>query len=91
MMHGREKSDFGIVAMKSANKFAQADAESVERRPVAKENANQSNKHRTQSRERLSQRLDQCTRESKKAIKQNGLRRYCTTLHRKFLRWHFRG
>ena len=50
MMHGREKSDLGIVAVKSANKFAQADAESMERRPGAKENANQSNKHRTQSR-----------------------------------------
>lgn len=85
MMHGREKSDLGIVAVKSANnsmtvlfakanKTAQADAESMERRPGAKENASQSNKHRTQSRSVLLFRLrlgfvptiGSCTRESKK-------------------------
>ena len=65
MMHGREKSDLGIVAVKSANKFARADAESMERRPGAKENASQSNKHRTQSRERLSQRLDRVRERAK--------------------------
>ena len=65
MTHGREKSDLGIVAMKSANKFARANAESMELRGGAKENASQSNKHRTQSRERLSQRLER-VRESEK-------------------------
>jgi hypothetical protein len=49
MMHGPEKSDLATVAMKSTNnsmrglfakvnKTAQANAESVEPRPVAKEN-----------------------------------------------------
>ena len=88
MMHGREKSDLGIVAVKlannsmtglfaKANKTAQADAESMERRPGAKENASQSNKHRTQSRERLSQRLD-CVRERAKSHKTE---RFTSLLH----------
>jgi hypothetical protein len=61
MMHGREKSDLGIVAMKSANnsmsglfakanKTARANAESMEPRPGAKENTRLSNKHRAQNR-----------------------------------------
>ena len=74
MTHGREKSDLGIVAMKSANKFARANAESMELRGGAKENASQSNKHRTQSRRfcfsasgsGLVPTIGTCTRESEK-------------------------
>ncbi len=66
MMHGWEKSDLGIVAVKSANKSAQAAAEPMEPRPGAKENASQSNKHRAQNRERLSQRLDRVRERAKK-------------------------
>ena len=88
MMHGREKSDLGIVAVKSANnsmtilfakanKSAQADAESMERRPGAKENASQSNKHRAQNRARLSQRLDR-VRERAKSHKTE---RFTSLLH----------
>ncbi len=77
MMHGREKSDLGVVAVKSANKFAQANAELMERRPGAKENTSQSSKHRTQSRERLSQRLDR-VRERAKSHKAE---RFTSLLH----------
>ncbi len=77
MMHGQEKSDLGIVAMKSANKFAQANAETMERRPGAKENTSQSSKHRTLSRESLSQRLDR-VRERAKSHKTE---RFTSLLH----------
>jgi RNA-directed DNA polymerase len=77
MMYGREKSDLGIVAVKSANKFAQANAELMEPRPGAKENASQSNKHRAQNRERLSQRLDR-VRERAKSHKTE---RFTSLLH----------
>ena len=68
MMHGHEKSDPAIVAMKLANKTvtgsaAQAAgvppvAESVERRTGIKGNANQQSTHWTQSQARVSQALD---------------------------------
>ncbi len=58
MMNKPEKSDLGIVAMKSANKAAQAAAESIERRPRTEGNAERSSTHRTQGRARVSQRLD---------------------------------
>ena len=38
MMHGRQKSDLGVVAQKLANKPGRPGAESVERRPGAKGN-----------------------------------------------------
>ena len=41
MMHGPEKSDPGIVAMKPANKTEQSVAEPVERRAGTKGNADQ--------------------------------------------------
>ena len=59
MMHGREKSDLAIVAVKPANKAKEAHcggvcggdaAESVERRAGAKGNAHQQSTYRTQSR-----------------------------------------
>ena len=67
MMHGREKSDLAIVAMKPANKAneptAEAStganaAESVERRAGAKGNAHQQSTHWTQSQARVSQALE---------------------------------
>ena len=47
MMHGPEKSDPGIVAMKPANKTEQSVAEPVERRAGTKGNADQQSTCRT--------------------------------------------
>jgi len=58
MMHGPEKSDPAIVAMKPANKAEQSAAESVERRAGTKGNADQQSTHRTQSRANVSQALE---------------------------------
>ena len=55
MMHGREKSDLVIVAMKSPNKTGGPAAEVMERRAGAEENAIQHRTRRTQSRESVSQ------------------------------------
>ena len=58
MMHGPEKSDPAIVAMKPANKAEQSAAESVERRAGTKGNADQQSTHRTQRRHRVAQALE---------------------------------
>src|SRR5438552_15714348 len=68
MMHGHEKSDFAIVAMKPANKAEQPAAEQsaaeptatepVERRAETKGNAGQQSTHRTQSWVSVSQALE---------------------------------
>src|SRR5215471_452083 len=67
MMHGREKSDLAIVAMKPANKANEPTAEAstganaaepVERRAGAKGNAHQQSTHWTQSQVRVSQALE---------------------------------
>ena len=68
MMHGHEKSDLVIVAMKPANKVAraasersvavQAAAELVEPRAGTKGNADQQSTHRTQSRASVIQALE---------------------------------
>jgi hypothetical protein len=58
MMHGREKSDSAIVAVKPANNDEQPSAESVERRAGAEGNAGQDRTHRAQDRESVSQGLD---------------------------------
>ena len=50
MMHGHEKSDPAIVAMKPANKAERSAAESVERRAGTKGNAGQLSTRWTQSR-----------------------------------------
>src|SRR4029077_18543567 len=55
MMHGREKSDSVIVAVKSPNKTGEPGAEAMERRAGAEENASQERTRRTQSRESVSQ------------------------------------
>jgi len=69
MMHGTQKSDSPIVAMKPANKPESSGAESVEPRGGAEGNADQSRTCRTQSRESVFQRLDrvrQAARQRKK-------------------------
>ena len=58
MMHGRQKSDLGVVAQKLTNKPGRPEAESVERRPRAKGNRVGLHTHRTQGRVSVSQRLD---------------------------------
>ena len=67
MMHGREKSDLAIVAMKPANKANEPTAEAstganaaepVERRAGTKGNAGQQSTRRTQSRISVSQALE---------------------------------
>jgi hypothetical protein len=67
MMHGREKSDLAIVAMKPANKANEPAAEAsaaanaaepVERRAGTKGNASQQSTHWTQSQARVSQALE---------------------------------
>ena len=58
MMHGPEKSDPAIVAIKPANKAEQSAAESVERRAGTKGNAGQQSTCRTQSRANVSQALE---------------------------------
>ena len=71
MMHGREKSDPAIVAMKPANKVALAAAELVEPRAGAEGNAGQQNTRRTQTRARVTQALDrvrQAARQRKKEL-----------------------
>ena len=58
MMHGLEKSDSAVVAVKPANNAAPAVAEWVEPRAGTEGNAEQTHTRRTQSRERGSQGLD---------------------------------
>ena len=55
MMHGRERSDLVIVAMKSPNKTGGLAAEAMERRAGAEENASQHRTRRTQSRGSVSE------------------------------------
>jgi hypothetical protein len=64
MMHGPEKSDPAIVAMKPANKAEQSAAESVERRAGTKGNADQQSTRRTQSRASVSQALERIRQEA---------------------------
>ena len=58
MMHGREKSDPAIVAVKLTNKAGQPDAELVEPRAGTKGKAGQQSTRRAQNRESVSQALD---------------------------------
>jgi len=77
MMHGREKSDFSIVASKLANKTGQPEAESVERREGTKGNTGEQHKRRTQSRESMSQELDRV----RKAAQDKKKERFTALLH----------
>ena len=58
MMHGHEKSDSVIVAVKPANKAEQSAAELVEPRAGTKGNAGQQSTHRTLRRISVSQALE---------------------------------
>jgi len=58
MMHGMEKSDSGVVAMKSANKGASVPAESMERRTEPKGNPGSQSTRRAQDRESVTQAAD---------------------------------
>ena len=58
MMHGREKSESAIVAVKSANKVGRPTAELMEPRADAKGNASQQRTRRAQDRESVSQALE---------------------------------
>ncbi len=58
MMHGREKSESAIVAVKSANKVGRPTAEPMELRADAKGNASQQRTRRAQDRESVSQALE---------------------------------
>ena len=58
MMNGQEKSDFGLVAEKPANKGGEPSAERVEPRPETKGNVGQQSTHRAQDRARVTQALD---------------------------------
>ena len=57
MMHGREKSDLVVVAVKPTNKAEQSAAELVEPRTGTKGNAGQQSTCRAQDRESVSQAL----------------------------------
>jgi RNA-directed DNA polymerase len=57
MMHGRKQSDPVVVAAKSSNKSVQTEAEAMEPRAGAEENASGQNTLRTLSRDRVTQAL----------------------------------
>jgi len=79
MMHGHEKSDDAIVAMKPTNKAERSAAEPVERRAEAKGNAGQQSTHRAQYRVRVAQALA-CLRQTFAVVTQGGnrMRESCT-------------
>src|SRR3954451_20030142 len=77
MMHGREKSDPEIVAMKPANNAAPAAAELVERRTGTKGNAGQQSTLRAQDRAGVSQALDRI----RQAARHNKKERFTALLH----------
>ena len=77
MMHGREKSDLFIVAMKPMNKAGRPGAESVERRKGAEGNMVEPHMRRTPSRESVSSGLDR-VRQAAKARKKE---RFTALLH----------
>src|SRR5712691_9549059 len=76
-MHGPEKSDSGIVAMKSTNKAGRPAAESAEPRPGTKGNADRQSTHRAQSRARVTQALDRV----RKAARQRKKEQFTSLLH----------
>ena len=77
MMHGREKSDPAVVAMKLANEAAQAVKEPMEPRAGAEGNAGQHNTHRAQDREHVSQGLDRI----RQAARQRKEEKFTALLH----------
>jgi RNA-directed DNA polymerase len=69
-MHGREKSDPAIVAVKPANKVGPTTAEQVERRAGAEGNAGQQSMRRAQDRESVSQALGRIRRAARQRRKE---------------------
>jgi RNA-directed DNA polymerase len=76
-MHGGEKSDLAIVAVKSANEPGQPEEERTEPRAGAKENAARQRTRRAQERASVSQRLDRI----RKAARERKQERFTTLLH----------
>ncbi len=77
MMHGREKSDSAILAMKPANNAGQLAAEWVERRAEAEGNMVEPRTRRTPSRESVPQGLDRV----RQAAKERKKERFTALLH----------
>jgi RNA-directed DNA polymerase len=77
VMHGHEKSDPAIVAVKLANEGGQPPEERVEPRAGAEGNTEQHGRHRTPSRESLSHGLDR-VRQAARTRKQE---RFTALLH----------
>ena len=77
MMHGSEKSDLAIVAVKPANNAGQPAAEWVERRAGAEGNAVKHRTRRAQDRESVSQGLDRI----RQAAKQKRTERFTALYH----------
>src|ERR1700692_2492188 len=76
-MHGREKSDFAIVAMKPANKAEQPAAGGVERRAETEGNRVEPRTRRTPSRESVFEGLDRV----RQAAKERKKERFTALLH----------
>ena len=77
MMHGPEKSDSAIRAMKPANKAALAAAEWAEQRAGTEGNTGQPHTRRTQSRDSVSQGLDRV----RNAARQRKKEKFTALLH----------
>ena len=77
MMHGPEKSDSAIVAMKPANKAGQPAAERVEPRAGTKGNAGHPRTRRTQSRGSVLPGLDRV----RQAARQRKKEKFTALLH----------
>jgi RNA-directed DNA polymerase len=69
-MNGRKQSGPVIVATKSSNKSAQAEAEAMEPRAGAEENASGQSTHRTLSRERVTQALERVRQRARQKRKE---------------------
>src|SRR5499433_1550815 len=76
-MHGREKSDSAIIAVKPTNNAVATAAGPVEPRAGAKGNARQQSTHRTQGRERVTQALERV----RQAARQRKKERFTALLH----------
>src|SRR5271169_1245940 len=76
-MHGREKSDPAVVAMKPANETGQPGTEQGERRAGAEGNAEQQSTRRAQDRASVSQALDRI----RQAARQRRKERFTALLH----------
>ena len=88
MMNGMEKSDSGVLAVKSANKGTAVPAEPMERRPEPEGNPESQNTRRTQDRESVAQAADRIRR----FVQREPRQRLTTLLHHvtvEALRWAF--